>query len=534
MLEARWATAEAEALDVINRQAINEYLDRELDSWLWMKKLRREALEAELRCFRVQPKFKTRPWLHQLACFYLGMCQPQFLFLLKMGLGKTKILADLMTQAQRERTMTKALITVPHVINMGSWRDDLEQHSDLEPMVCDVSDIEEKWERLANPGTCDVTVINYQGLALAVSTKKNAKKGKKLVRDEKKIRHLQKLYDFIGIDESHYLKGKDTHWFGIMHQLTKGANHVYGSTGTLFGKDPADVWSQFYLVDQGETFSDSFGLFRGAFFSAESNGFGLEYTFLKRRMADLNKMIGHRSIRYDYDDVDDIDLPTRVNVVQTVEFREEQRAHYLRALQGLIDAQGGGSSGLEAPWIRMRQIIAGYLAWNDARGSHVVRFKENPKLEALEALLEDLGDDKLVVCHEYTETGKLITERLTELKIKHVWLYGGTKDKAACRDTFMADPACRVFVMNSKAGGTGNDGLQKVCRYMCFYESPTTPTVREQTISRLHRPGQRERVFVYDLVLKRSTDKGILEDIAAGRDMYEAIISGRRLRQEIR
>jgi len=518
----------------VNRSAVNAYLDRPRDSWTWIKELGRRDLLKEIQQFKVKPVFKTTPWKHQLACFYLGACYPEFMFLLKMGLGKTKVVADLMTQARREKRMKRALVTVPHVINMGSWRDDLIRHSDLEPWPIDVSDTEEKWERLADPKG-DVTVINYQGLALAVSTKKKVKGKAKvqLVRDDKKIRVLQKLYDFVSIDESHYLKSADTLWFGIMRQLTKEAGSVYGMTGTLFGNNPADIWPQFHLVDRGESFGDTFGLFRGAFFSAESNGFGMEYTYLKNRSADLNRMIGHRSIRYDYDEVDDVDLPKSVSRVLTLKFGSEQREHYLRALQGLINAQGDGVRDLDAPWTRMRQILAGYLAWNDANGSHVVRFKENPKLEALEGLLGDLGEDKVVICHWHIEAGKLITERLKQLGVKHVWLHGGTKDKAACRDTFMADPTCRVFVMNAKAGGTGNDGLQKVCRYLVFYESPTDPTTREQVVFRIYRPGQLERVFIYDLVIKGSTDKGVLDDLAEGRDMYEAIVSGRRLRREI-
>ena len=33
--------------------------------------------------------------------------------------------------------------------------------------------------------------------------------------------------------------------------------------------------------------------------------------------------------------------------------------------------------------VRMRQILSGYLAWNDEHGSHVVAFKTNPKLDRL-------------------------------------------------------------------------------------------------------------------------------------------------------
>ena len=96
--------------------------------------------------------------------------------------------------------------------------------------------------------------------------------------------------------------------------------------------------------------------------------------------------------------------------------------------------------------------------------------------------------------------------------------------EAEARRRFLDDPACRVFVMNSEAGGTGNDGLQKVARYMVFYESPTPVITRKQTEKRVHRPGQKERVFIYDLALKRSVDGGILTLLAEGKDLYSSVV----------
>jgi len=70
---------------IISRRSIQSFLNRKLDSYVWMKRLKEQALLEELSKFRVKPKFKTTPWLHQLVCFYLGMCNPEFLFLLDMG-----------------------------------------------------------------------------------------------------------------------------------------------------------------------------------------------------------------------------------------------------------------------------------------------------------------------------------------------------------------------------------------------------------------------------------------------------------------
>lgn len=511
---------------LISRRAVNEFLDRDFEEFTWMKKLAREQIMRELNALKVKPYFKTEPWLHQLVCFYIGLMYPRFMFLLDMGLGKSKILADLITQTQRERKLEGALITVPRLINIDSWTDDLAVHSDLEPWPINCETIEEKWERLIKPKG-DVTIVDYQGLALACTTKKKNNKGKlELFWDAKKLKMLMKQYNWVGFDEIHKLKNHNSLWFSIANQVSKRAEFAYGSTGTLFGKEVEAIWSQFYLVDRGETFGENLGPFRAAFFTAKMNPWkGQVLTFNKSMDGTLHSMLQHRSIRYDEDEVHD--LPARVMRTLNCDMGEEQREHYMRALEGLINA-GGKVSELEAQWLRMRQIVSGYLAWKDGSGDHVIRFKHNPKLDHLESIIDAMGDTKIVVAYDYTETGRMIVDRIKEMGLDYEWYYGGTKDQSASRRRFMDDPKCKVFVMNSEAGGTGNDGLQKVARYLVFYETPPEPISRKQTMKRVHRPGQTRRTFIYDLVMRRSLDKGILEDIAAGNDTYSAVVGGKR------
>lgn len=515
---------------LISRAAVNAFLRRDFEDFTWMKRLARTDIQRELDNMRVKPRFKTDPWLHQLVCFYIGLMYPRFLFLLDMGLGKSKILADLITHTQRERKLEGALITVPRLINIESWKDDLATHSNLEPWPINVSDIEEKWERLIRPRG-DVTLIDYQGLQWALCKKGKRWTGSKWVkgleRDDKKIKLLMQQYNWLGIDESHKLSSHDNLWFSIMNQITKRAEFCYASTGTLFGKNVEDLWSQFYLVDRGETFGENLGLFRKSFFTVKTNPWkGTVYTFDKATDKQLHKMLQHRSIRYDEDEVPEAEVPKRAMLTRSFEMGDEQREHYLRALEGLINANGKLAD-LDASWLRMRQIVSGYLAWKDSHGSHVLPFKQNPKMDGLEELIDSMGDSKIVVAYDYTDTGRLIVERVKQMGLGYEWFYGGTKDQAASRRRFMEKKDCRVFVMNSEAGGTGNDGLQKVARYMVLYETPTNPTSRKQTIKRISRPGQPERTFIYDLIMRKSLDRGILDQIKEGTDIYNSVVGGR-------
>ncbi len=465
-----------------------------------------------------------------MVCFYIAITQPRFLFLLDMGLGKTKLIADVLTQLIRERKVTRGLVGVPRVINMDSWEEDLLKHSELEPWPCNVSDTEEKWDRLAYPKG-EITMIDYQGLSLATCRKVPGKgKKNKLERDDKKIRHLQKTYDFICLDESHKLGNHGNLWFSVINQLTKQSEYCYATTGTLFGHDLEAMWAQFYLVDRGETFGPNLGLFRDAFFTAKVNPWkGMVYTPRTGMARSVNRMLQHRSVRYDEDEV--TELPARVIRPVKMTMGDEQREAYLKVLEDSINYDSESGDKRESWWLKMRQITSGYLRWSDEYGDHQINFKENPKLMALERALENAGRHKMVVCYDYTPTGLMITNHLKGLGVDVEWYYGGTKDKSACRRRFMEDPKCRVFVMNSEAGGTGNDGLQKVARYMVMYETPCSPTTRKQTIKRIHRPGQEGRVFIDDLVLKGTVDMGILKNVMAGIDLHDQVMKGRVTRE---
>jgi SNF2 family DNA or RNA helicase len=513
---------------VISREAVAQYLGRSLNSYLWMKSLSVSDIRQELRQLRTRPVFKTEPWLHQLVCFYIALAEPRFLYLLDMGLGKSKILLDIMTQLQRERKLDKALVLVPRRSNLFSWSDAIAEHSELEPWLCRAQDTEEKWEQLVVPRG-DVVVMDYAGLHLALCKKVKAGGRGKLVRDEKRVRAVQQQYNFLALDESHKLANHNSLWFALVNQLSKTSTYCYSTTGTLFGKDVEDLWGQFYLTDRGETFGENLGLFRSSFFTQKTNPWrGVVYTYNDRMDAQLNTMLQHKSLRYDESEIND--LPARVYRRAPLDMTDEQRQHYLRALEGLINA-GGQLDALDAQWLRMRQITSGYLAWKDEHGKHFLAFKENPKMDKLEELLDAMGDSKVVVCYDYTETGRLITERVAAMGLGFEWYYGGTKDHEASRTRFLKDPACKVLVMNSEAGGTGNDGLQQVARYMIFYESPTPPITRKQTEKRIHRSGQKQRVFIYDLTMRKSADAHILDAIAEGVDVHDKVVNGRISRQ---
>lgn len=433
----------------------------------------------------------------------------------------SKLLLDLFTHHQRATRgrVGQGIITVPRRINLGSWLEDIERHSDLSATAILATHIEEKLENLMDADT-DLVVVDYQSLVLACCSKVKGKQG--LKKDEKKLKHVRSKFGFFGIDEIHKLKRHDSLWCSIVDALQKEAPFCYGTTGTLFGKDPEDLFSQYRIIDRGETFGSNLGLFRATFYDTKPHPWKREErTFRKTTAPLLNSMIQNYSIRYGEREFSTV--PEPIPIVRRASMSEEQHERYLQALEGLINA-GGSFRDLDAQWFRMRQITSGYLGWKDEYGEHILRFKENPKLEMLEAILDEAGDSKLVISYEYTETGKMICEMLAERGVQYRWLWSGTDDPLQARRDFLDEPEVQCFVMNSESGGTGLDGLQKVSRYLVLYETPTSPITRRQVMKRIFRPGQQWRAYIYDLAIKGSVDVGILDDVQEGIDTYASVV----------
>jgi SNF2 family DNA or RNA helicase len=509
---------------MISKQAVDAYLHKQLNNYLWMKRLKVEELVAEYEHYKVKPYFKTNPWLHQHVMFHLAMCNPHFLFFYDMGTGKTKSILDVITQVQREGKLKRALVTVNGKLTVDSWGNAIAQHSDLHPIIVNCEDSEEKFERLISLKG-DITVIDYPSLHHALG--KKVKQGKKhvMLRDDKRVEMVKKLYNFYNGDESQKIKNTDTLRYAILNKLTKDMDYRYLMTGTPMGRNPEDVFSQFYLTDRGETFGDTLGMFRAGFFLEKAHQWkGIDYVFDKHKERLFHKFIQHKSLRYE--DWECNDIPQCNEIPVTIEFCSEQREHYLRAIEGLMNA-GGKVSELDNNYHKMRQAVAGFLKWEDEYGAHIIKFKRNNKLDWIEEFLSDCGDSKLIISHEYRESGRLIEERLTKLGIGFESVRGGTKDPVAAVTRFKTDPDKKVFIMNSEAGGTGTDGLQEVARYLVFYESPTSAITRKQTIKRVHRAGQKHRTFVYNLMLKGSIDMKVLDDVNEGRDTHESLMNGK-------
>lgn len=506
---------------MISKDSVEEFLNRPRRSYAHLKRWSRGDVLTEIKD-RGLPRdvFVTRPRLHQLVCYLIGLLERRWLFFLGMSAGKTKIVLDLLAAANAMRTdRLQALVFVPKLVHMGTWEAQVAQHSRHTFRAVDERSVPRKLQLLLE-SDADITVIDYQGFALATS-KDHAEGG--LMRDSKVVDALARKYKFFAFDEVHRCKNKGTLRFAIMRRLVKTAEYVYGMTGTPHGRNVEDLWAQFLLVDGGETLGETIGLFRQALFIEKKNYFGgRDYVFDKRNGALLRDIIRNRSITYRTSEC--VDLPPRIDIRRTFKLPAAQRREYEALREGrMVD---GIRVPVDGVFHRMREITSGYVRKKINGVSVVQRFDQNPKLDLLEeSLLEVDADAKFIVYYTYNPTGDLIAELMRRMRLKVLVLDGRTKDPRTIEHRLTHDDSIRGLLCNSDSGSEGLNAQRASVEV--FYEPPVSPITREQATMRVLRDGQRaDKVTIIDLVAEGTVDDRILEFTDEGRNLLGELMRG--------
>jgi len=523
----------------VSAAGIRYYLDeRELKDWRTLKTWRRPALMRTLRDVITDQGFgkeaidwKTKPWLHQLATFVAGALEGNFFMSLDMGTGKTKIYLDwyhfnLVT----EDCSRRALAIVPSDINLEGWEDDARVHSHY-PFIPLVGSTEQKWDLLdSSPEQC-IVGVTYPGLMhMLCNLVTDHKSQKNRMQVSSKLAGTMLQYvDCLLADETHEIRNWESLHYQSCMALSSKIKVRYGGTGTPFGRNPADLWSQFHFVDHGDTLG-SYSMFRNVFFNKKVAWGGWnDYKFDRRMEDDLFRILGNRSLRYE--DWECSDLPPIVEKRIVVPFTKEAYSYYKPANKTLQEIARGKSledTEVEASFIKLRQVCSGFLYAKTPTGRSAIRFSSVPKLDALVEFLHELPEDeKMLVFFELDESRNMLRERLTKEKITFsvVDKKGGKSQKIEAVRKFKKDPKIRVLLSHWKSAGVG--GNFQMAKYLGFYESPVSPIYRKQCVKRVQRPGQKaDRVFIVDFVTGNSVEIKILDYLKEGEDLFSSIITG--------
>jgi len=507
----------------VSASSIERFLRRPLNDFRWMKDISEKEIDKALE--DLKPRFKVPMRRHQKIGFLLAIAQPGVYYQYEMGLGKTGLSLEVIVYLYQHGLLKKALVLVPMNELIDGWIEEIQKWGIKIPYLGLKGSSDDKWYDLERFKE-GIILVSYPALVHMVCTRKTTRGKTKMVVDQDAVVEFAKGVGGVWFDEITKCKNKTSLTFMVCDIMSRIVPYTYGLAGRVFGRDPVDAWAQFYLIDQGSTFGYSFNFFKEVFFIKKKSYWGgpfnFDFKFNKERDEDFNRMMGNSSLRFSAEEC--IDMPEFTYIRKYVTLPLTTLHYYKEALAEIRRSRGNFTE-IKHAFIRMRQISSGYvgLVDEDSGDRAKLEFPENPKLDMLMELIDQMPDNrKCVVGIDFNWSGHKISQELTKAKIKHGFLYAGTKDWDKMKYSFDHDPKFRVLIVQSKKGSYGLN-LQSA-NYLFYYESPVPVLDRLQSEARIKRQGQKNKVFIYDLLCKGTADEAVLAFHKEGRELYKTLV----------
>lgn len=510
---------------MIPKKSIEQYLTAPRDDYSWLKNVPRQELLKALSEFDPVPNTDDL-MEHQLAGVLAGILEPAFAYWWGMGVGKTLTMLRLFDFWYRAGIIDTALVLAPSQEAVYAWEDECRRWKVNVPVLTLAEDNSVNKASELLEFEQGIMLLSYPSLNSMVTRLEEGKKGKnKMMPRKSAIDWVCKNVGMVVYDESTEAKNIKSLTYRVCRALSMRINIRYALAGRPFGRDPTDLWGQHYLIDHGESLGNTLEIFRAGFFDAKKAYFGgphsFNYKFRKEMIDTLHTFTQHRALRYSTEEC--VDLPPLSKIIKRFYLPAATIEYYRKIVTHLIAARGDKVV-IQNDFMRLRQLSSGFIGVaDDEFGVKIkVAFDNNPKLDLLLELLDEIPvGRKAVVFVEFIYSGNLISAALKKAKVKHVWLWSGTKDRRAAMQRFQDDPDCDVLLVQSQLGAFSLN-LQ-VANYVFYYESMVSALDRHQSEARCWRKGQERKVFMYDLVAAGTADERILAFHKEGNNLFAAL-----------
>lgn len=400
-------------------------------------------------------------WNHQTLGLNKGLELGHLGIFFDVGTGKTLTAIDLIRHlSARNNGLLRGLILCPKIV-VTNWQREIAKYSKIHPrdVVPLVGSAKQRFklftENAGRDGVLTVPrlfITNYEAMEM-----------EDLV--EVIFRWNPEL---IVADEAHRLKSQESKRAKTVLRLSQCARYKFALTGTPILNTAMDLFNIFKFLDGGETFGKNFYAFRSIWFENLNANWQSQKSFPKWEArpdtyGKFSEMVKRKSIQAKKSEC--LDLPPFVRKQVFVELSKEQRRLYDQMKKDYIayveeqEAKGTVRAVVAqlaiTKALRLQQIVTGYAKIDD--GS-IHKIKDNPRLKALEELLEELSPHhKIIVWSVFHENYSDIATVCRKLKLEFGELHGkiGDKERQVAIDRFTNDESCRVLIANQAAGGIG-------------------------------------------------------------------------------
>jgi len=431
-----------------------------------------------------------------------------------MGAGKTKMTIDLICDATREESQL-VLILCPLAV-VPVWPDEISIHGhtglEIKVLACDsrwnvrrkaaeALKFIESHEKGPDVGRLSIVVINYESAW----------------REPFRSIALKHEWEWVVCDESQKIKSPSGRASRFCANLRKRAARRLCLTGTPMPNNPLDLYAQFRFLDP-TIYPRTFAQFKARY--AILGGYQVNGRAVQVVGWQNQEDMAERMDRITFQASSDVlDLPEATHVNRYFELNEAELKAY-RAMERDFVVWLGEDDAMSAAnvlvrLLRLQQITCGYLT--DKAIGRFERFGESKEQLLLEVLAELGSEPASVYCH-FTDDLAAVKRCTEKLGRRYGEISGKTK---AIRGRWRESDGADVLGVQIRAGGLGIDLTH--ARYQIYYSLDYDMGSYEQSLKRIHRPGQTRPVTYVHLVARETTDEKVRDALRKKRKVVDHV-----------
>ena len=301
-------------------------------------------------------------------------------------------------------------------------------------------------------------------------------------------------FDTCIIDESQKFKDPSVKRFKALKRVAKHFDRVVILSATPATESLMGLWSQIFLLDQGQRLGKSFTAFKQAYF--ESDYMGWKWSPRTGSEKVIRDRIGDICISMRAEDY--LELPPRIdNTIRVSMDDASRRAYAAMERDYLMRHRGEVITAANAAVLagKLLQLTSGQIYDED---KNVVEVHEG-KINALEELVDSMNGNPLLVFYAYRHEADLIEARIKGAEPIDVTRWNRGEQ--------------RVAIAHPKSAGAGLN-LQHGGHTACWYSLPWSLDLYIQSCGRLHRQGQKATTVIHHLVVPESIDEDVMAALA--------------------
>lgn len=466
---------------------------------------------------------------HQEAGVELALKTGSCALFMDPGTGKTLTALTIYDRLHAQDQNLALMVFCPLSLIEAAWRGDLEKFFPKKYSFLNAHD-----KGLVHGPAIDIVALNYEFLVRA----------NKVARLKEFFKDSNRPWMAV-LDESSKMKNNKSATTKALLELRSWFHHRIIMSGTPAPNSEMEYWAQISFI-KPFVFPARFSQFKNRFFHLEARGKRIETqgTIMTRAaMMELYKRGAEYKITPERRELlfslmspfihsakkeECLDLPEQIDELRLVDMTAAQKKAYnemKRALITEINEKYIVAQVALTKVMKLREITSGFAMDGDSIAIAIPG--NNPKLEALEELLDELGDRQAIIwCQFKWEIEQIVALLLNRGKAKPFLfgtLYsetGGDRDEII--RSFISGGLQYLIAHPASAA----HGLTFVnCSHQIFFSLDYSWERYEQARARTHRAGQKSTCVYYHLMAKDTIDVEILAALRDKRDMQGVVFS---------